>query len=336
MREYLELVLDGKDLTRAESEAVFGSIVEGEIDPVRVSALLAALRTKGEHPDEIAGAAKALRDSALPFERPAYAYADLCGTGGDRAGTLNISTAASVVAAQMGIPVAKHGNRSVSSRCGSADVLEILGVDLEADPAVSRRCLDETGLCFLLGPKYHAGMRHAMPVRRALETRTVMNVLGPLVNPAAPPFQVMGVYDPDLCVPIAFALGSLGCEAALVVHGSGLDEIAVHGPTVAALYRGGAVLEMDLTPEEAGVDRFPLEAIAGGAPAYNAEALVEILEGNGAPGQAAAVAINAGALAWIFGAAPDIREGTRLAMEALEGGECAARLMRMARVSHGA
>lgn len=336
MQTYLDSICRGEHLSRDQASALFGTLVAGELEPVQISALLVALRTKGEQPEEIAGAAQALRDSASPFPRPDYRFADSCGTGGDGAGTINISTAVAVVAAEMGIPVAKHGNRSVSSRCGSADVLEALGVRIDAPVAVARRCLDEVGLCFLFAPAYHSGLRHAMGVRRALSIRTIMNVLGPLVNPARPPVQMVGVYDPALCAPLARTLGLLGCEAALVVHGSGLDEIALHGPTRAALFRDGGVVELVIRPEHAGLDTLPLGQLRGGGPEHNAERLLALLRGEGSHAHAAAVAINVGALAWVFGVAADIRAGTDTALGVIASGRPAARLEHLGRVSHGA
>lgn len=336
MHGVLEKVYDGGHLTQDESGELFRMIVRGELDEFNIAALLIALRAKGEQPDEIAGAARALRESAERFPRPGYACADTCGTGGDGANTINISTAVALVAAEMGIPVVKHGNRSVSSRCGSADVLERLGVKIDAPPGVARRCLDEAGLCFLFAPLYHKGLRFAMPVRRALGTRTIFNVLGPLVNPARPAVQVMGVYDPSLCAPLARTLGLLGCEAALVVHGSGLDEIALHGATTAALYRGGALDQFEIWPEQAGLPRFPLEAIRGGEPDRNASKIAALLGGEGEEAHVAAVAMNAGALAWVFGTAGSLESGASLALDAIQSGRCRERLELLGEISHGA
>lgn len=336
MRTYLDSICRGVDLSHAQAGDVFGTLVAGDLDPVQISALLVALRAKGEQPEEIAGAAQALRDSAVSFPRPDYRFADSCGTGGDSAGTVNISTAVAVIAAEMGIPVAKHGNRSVSSSCGSADVLERLGVKIDAPVEVARRCLDEIGLCFLFAPAYHRGLAHAMPVRRALSIRTIMNVLGPLVNPARPAVQMVGVYDPALCVPLARTLGLLGCESALVVHGSGLDEVALHGPTRAALLSDGKVVELTIRPEHAGLDTLPLGQLVGGGPEHNAARLRSLLEGDGSDAHAAAVAINAGALAWVFGHVAEIREGADLALEVIASGRAAVRLEQLARLSHGA
>lgn len=336
MQTYLDAICQGVHLSRAQAGKLFGSLVAGGLDQVQISALLVALRTKGEQPEEIAGAAQALRDSAEPFPRPDYRFADSCGTGGDGAGTINISTGVALVAAEMGIPIAKHGNRSVSSSCGSADVLERLGVRIDAPIHVARRCLDELGVCFLFAPAYHQGLRHAMPVRRTLAIRTIMNLLGPLVNPARPPVQMVGVYDPALCAPLARTLGLLGCEAALVVHGSGLDEVALHGPTRAALYRDGGVIDLIIRPEHAGLDTLPLGQLEGGDPDCNAAALDAMLRGRGSDPHAAAVAINVGALAWVFGAAATIRDGVDQALEIIASGRAGARLDRLARESHGA
>jgi anthranilate phosphoribosyltransferase len=336
MTEILDKICNRTDLTQAETGALFERLVHGDLDPIQISALLAGLRTKGETPEEIAGAARALRAAAAPFPKPDYPCADSCGTGGDGAHTINVSTAVAIVAAEMGIPVVKHGNRSVSSKCGSADLLEQLGVRIDASPEVSRRCLDEVGICFLFAPQYHGGLRHAMPVRQALGIRTVFNLLGPLVNPAAPAYQVMGVYDPGLCVPVARVLNLLGCRAALVVHGSGLDEIALHGETTAALLRDGVVTEMTLSPEDVGLFIAPLEQIRGGEAEENARAITRLLKGQGETAHRAVVGLNAGALAWVFGAADDLEAGTGVALEAIDRGQCFDRLVRFGELSHGA
>lgn len=328
--------LERRNLTREETRAFFGRVMAGLVLEVELAAILGALKARGETVEEITGAALALRAAATPFPRPDYPFADTCGTGGDGASTLNISTAAAVVSAEIGVPVAKHGNRSVSSACGSADVLQECGVRLDASPEVARRCLDEVGVCFLFAPHYHQGVRHAMPVRKALGTRTLFNLLGPLANPAQPPLQVLGVYDPALCVPLARTLGELGLTAALVVHGSGLDEIALHGPTTAALWQHGRLAELELTPEEAGLSRRALHELAGGQPEENATLLRALLAGVGARAHAEAVALNAGALLWISGGAPSLGDGVGQALEALESGRCLQRLRAWAEVSHGA
>jgi len=280
---------------------------------------LIALKAKGETAAEIAGAARAMRDAAtrLRSDRP---VGDTCGTGGDGAGTINISTAAAFVAASAGVPVAKHGNRSVSSRCGSADVLERAGIKIDAAPEVSRRALREASLCFLFAPQYHPGVRHAMPVRRGLGVRTLFNLLGPLANPAEPEFQLMGVYDPRLCTLAAETLHRLGCRRALVVHGAGLDEIALHAPTVAAKLEDGQVTTTTLTPDGLGLTPAPLEALRGGEPDAAAAWLEDLLAGNGARAHRDAVAANAGALLWLAGRAEGLTDGVAEAGARIDDG----------------
>jgi anthranilate phosphoribosyltransferase len=329
-------VLSRRTLSREESSATFTRFVAGEYSEIEMAGILAALKTRGETPEVMAGAVEALLASAVPFPRPAYNYADCCGTGGDGTGTVNISTAAAFVAAELGIPIAKTGNRSVSSRCGSADVLERLGVRLDPSPDIGRRCLDEAGICFIYAPQYHPGVRHAAPVRKALGVRTVFNLVGPIANAARPPWQLMGIYDPALCETAARTLQLLGRTVALVVHGSGLDEIALHGPTSAVLVKDGAIRHLTITPESAGVEPAPIHALAGGGPDENAAWLTGILEGKGDPVHADAIALNAGTLAWITDRAPSLVAGVRLARQALHGGGCARRLARMAELSHGA
>jgi anthranilate phosphoribosyltransferase len=328
--------LSRRSLTREEATGVFSQIVEGNTGTIELAGLLSALKARGETADEIAGAAQALRRAARPFPRPTYRFADTCGTGGDALGTRNVSTAAAVVAAELGIPIVKHGNRAVCSSCGSADVLEALGVRLDATPAIARRCLDETGVCFLFAPHYHAGVSQAGPVRRALGTRTIFNLVGPLANPSRPPVQIVGVYEPRLCRPIAATLEMLGCEAALVVHGDGLDELALHGGSCAVLLQHGVLTEMELTPEAAGLRRAPLEELKGGTPRENAQAMRLVLSGRDTGAYRDAVALNAGALAWVFGRARSLTDGVAVALEAMASGLAGERLDRWIEVSHGA
>ena len=313
-------LLGGDDLNRDEAFALFLEIVEGRLPDSLMSAAFVALRLKGETAEELAGAALALRSAARPFARPDYLFADSCGTGGDCSGSINVSTAAAFVAAACGLPIVKHGNRSFTSKCGSADVLEALGARLDASPETSRRILDETGFCFLLAPQYHPGIAHAGPVRRALKVRTIMNLLGPCLNPARPPVQLLGVAEPKLLEPIAETLRSLGVERALVVHGSGLDEIALHGFTQAVRLTDGEIERVEMTPEEAGLERQPLQAISGGSPADNAERLRSLLEARGGVADCGIVGVNAGALLATAGAATSIREGTQMALDAIRSG----------------
>ena len=236
----------------------------------------------------------------------------------------------------MGIPVAKHGNRSISSKCGSADVFENLGIKLDAGAPVSRKCLDEAGICFLFAPAYHSGLRHAGPVRMKLGMRTIMNLLGPLVSPAAPTHQVMGVYDPALCTTLAEVFNALGTKSALVVHGSGLDEITIHGRTTCALLKDGKVESLEITPGDAGLATYSLDMIRGGDPAENTQIVRDILGGRGKDAHNAAVAINAGALAWIFGKANSLKAGAALALDVMLGGRCLQIVEQFKELSNGA
>jgi anthranilate phosphoribosyltransferase len=325
----------GRSLDRAEAEHLFGELVEGRLDEPMIAAMLVALRLKGESTDELIGAARALRAADADFPRPDYLFADCCGTGGDGSGTINVSTAAAFAAAAAGLPVAKHGNRSVTSRCGSADVLEHLGAKLDVTPEVARRSLDEAGICFLFAPLYHPGLRHAGPVRRALRVRTIMNLLGPCVNPAEPPVQLLGVAEPALLEPVADTLAALGVSDALVVHGAGLDEIAVHAETQAVRMTGGVSHRLVITPEQAGLERRPVEALKGGGPEENAERLKALLMGYALPAESDVVALNAGALLMVAGLAEDLREGTAMALDALRSGDAYRRLKLFAEVTRG-
>ena len=328
-------LLDGGDLERADARALFGRIVEGTLSEPLMAAAFVALRVKGETAEELTGAALALRSAARHFPTPSYLFADSCGTGGDFSGSINVSTAAGLVAASGGLPIVKHGNRSFTSKCGSADVLEALGARLDLDPLESREILDRTGFCFLLAPLYHPGIAHAGPVRRALRVRTIMNLLGPCLNPARPKVQLLGVADPSLLRPIAETLRALDVERALVVHGSGLDEVALHGFTRAVSLRSGVLEEIEITPEQAGLERMPLQQIAGGTPAENAERLAALLSGRGGEADMAVVALNAGALLATAGKARDLREGVSIAFDALRSGRANATLRAFVEASRG-
>lgn len=336
MNAALERLYRCEDLEAAELERLFARLVTGDLDPVLLTALLVALKLKGERGTEIAAAARALRAAARSFPRPDYLFADSCGTGGDGRGTLNVSSGVAFAAAACGLPVAKHGNRSVSSRSGSADVFEAAGVEVRTDAETARQLLDDVGVCFLFAPDYHPGIAHAMTVRRALATRTLFNLLGPLVNPAAPPCQLVGVYAPEFVRPVAEALAALDVERALVVHGGGLDEIALHAPTVAARLADGAIESLEIVPEAAGLERRSLAELAGGTPAENAAALEAALAGGGSAAYRDAIALNAGALLWVARRADDLRDGTAQAAAALAAGTPAHKLADLRNASHGA
>jgi anthranilate phosphoribosyltransferase len=332
--EALARLYAGLSLGEAEAEQLFAALVQGRMAEPAIAAMLVALKIKGETTAELIGAARALRAACLDFERPPYLFADSCGTGGDGAGTINLSTAVAFVVAAAGLPVAKHGNRSFSSACGSADVIEALGVRLDVSPAVSRRALDEIGICFLFAPAYHPGLRHAGPVRKALKVRTVMNVLGPCLNPAAPPVQLLGVAEPRLVEPVARTLAALGVARALVVHGAGLDEIAGHAATEAALLSEGKIERISLAPEDAGLRRRSAIALEGGGPQENAGRLRGLLRGQGSEAEAEAVALNAGALLMVAGKAATLRQGATLALDTLGSGRPFALLEGLAELSH--
>src|SRR3954447_4589639 len=319
----LPKLLSGEDLPIEDSEHLFARLVVGKLEPAEIAAMLIALRMKGETPEEMIGAAKALSAAALPFERPDYLYADCCGTGGDGCGLINVSTATAFVAVACGLPIAKHGNRSVSSRCGSADVLEAVGAKIDLPAATARRLLDETGFCFLFAPAYHPGMKHAALVRRQLEVRTIMNLLGPCINPARPPVQLLGVADPKMLRRIAQTLAAMGVSEALVVHGSGLDEVALHGETRAIRLSGDEIEELQITPEDAGIERAPLKVVTGGDVGENAARLQALLEGRGAGAEEDIVILNTAALLHTAGLAGSLKDGADLARDALASGGAA-------------
>jgi anthranilate phosphoribosyltransferase len=328
-------LLDGKDIDRKAARILFDRIVEGSLSDPLMAAAFVALRVKGETSEELIGAALALRGAARAFPTPSYLFGDSCGTGGDYSSSINVSTAAGIVAAACGLPIAKHGNRSFTSKCGSADVLEALGARLDLSPLESREVLDGTGFCFLLAPHYHPGISHAGPVRRALKVRTIMNLLGPCLNPARPKVQLLGVPDPKLLRPIAETLRALGVERALVVHGSGLDEMALHGFTQAIHLAGGRLEDLEFTPEQAGLKRMPLERIRGGSPAENAERMNDLLSGRGAQADAAVVALNAGALLMTAGRVSHLKAGVAAAMGALGDGLARSVLDRFVEATRG-
>ena len=328
-------LLTGEDLPIEDAQHLFERLVLGKLEPAEIAGMLIALRMKGETAEEMIGAATALSAAALPFERPDYLFADCCGTGGDGSGLINVSTAAAFVAAACGLPIAKHGNRSVSSKCGSADVLEQLGARIDVDPVTARGLLDQTGFCFLFAPAYHPGMKHAALVRRQLSVRTVMNLLGPCINPARPPVQLLGVADPKMLRRIAQTLDAVGVREALVVHGSGLDEVALHGETRAIRLSNGEMSEMEIAPEDAGFARAPLNVVIGGGPEENAARLKVILAGGGERPENDIISLNAGALLLIAGKAATIRDGADMAREALLAGRAGAVLDAYVEASNG-
>jgi len=316
----------GQSLTREETEDLFGQLMDGKVSDPLKAALLVALRMKGEEACEVCGAASAMRRRATPIPHTRPSVVDTCGTGGDGRGTFNISTAAALVAAAAGLVIAKHGNRSVSSRSGSADVLSALGVPIEISPETAGRALDSIGIAFLFAPLLHPAMREVMPVRRELGMRTIFNLLGPLTNPAGARRQLMGVYAAALVPMIARVLADLGSEHALVVHGSdGLDEITTTGPTWVGEVIAGEVRTYTVEPERFGLRRASLAELAGGEPEENATLMRRVLAGE--PGPLADItALNAGAALYAGGTVERLEDGVELARTTLASGAGAAKL----------
>jgi anthranilate phosphoribosyltransferase len=329
----VEKVVRHEDLTEAEASAAMHEVMEGRAAPGALAGLLTALAMKGERPHEIVGFARTMREHAVKLSAPAGEVFDTCGTGGDRAGTFNVSSTAAVVIAGAGLTVAKHGNRSVSSQCGSADVFEMLGVNVAAPPSVVERCLHEARIAFFFAPTFHPSMRHAGPTRRELGLRTAFNLLGPLTNPARARRQIVGVPRPELTELLARALMMLGSERAWVVHGSdGLDEISTTGYTKVSECRDGAVHTFYIHPSDFGVAKAAPGALNGGDPATNAGIVRSVLDG-GAGAARDVVLLNAGAALFVAGRAASVRDGIAQAASAIDRGQAAAALASMATLS---
>ena len=334
--EAIATLIEGDSLDRARAREVMGEIMRGEATPGQIGAYLVALRVKGESPDEIAGSAEAMREHVLPVRPERDDLVDTAGTGGDGAATINISTAAAIVAAAAGAGVAKHGNRAVSSACGSADVLEALGFSLEQPPERIARSIDELGFGFMFAPAHHPAMRHAAPIRRELATRTVFNVLGPLTNPAGARAQVIGVYAESLVEPIAQVLAQLGARRAFVVHGAhGIDELSPAGPNRVCEVVAGEVRARMIDPLELGVARCEPGELRGGTPAENAQAIRDVFAGADG-GRRDAILLNAAGAIAAAGHAADLAEGLALAREAVSSGAAGERLEELARFSRAA
>ncbi len=344
--DVLHLVANHRQsLARDEAQVVMTEVLTGKCSDAQIAALLVALHMKGETVEEIVGFAEAIRAAATPLEFHGSsvldasgtgrdALVDTCGTGGDASGTFNISTVTAFVAAGAGVRVAKHGNRSVTSKCGSADVMEALGVNINLAPPRVAACLEQVGIAFLFAPALHSAMKYVQPVRRELRLRTVFNLLGPLTNPARATCQVVGVYSDDLVEKLAEALSMLGLRRALVVHGSdGLDEITVTGPTRIGEVRDGQVRTYEVTPEEFGLERASLDDIAGGDAALNASLIREVLSGKKSA-RRDVVLLNAGAALVAAGRADHLRDAVPLASAAIDSGGSLEKLQRLVAFSH--
>ena len=328
MQSYIQRVTDGEDLTAAEAQEAATLIFETATD-AQIGALLAALRAKGETETEIAGFAKGMRNVARTIKPDRSPLVDTCGTGGDAYDTINVSTTSAIVAAGAGVPIAKHGNYSVSSSSGSADVLEAVGVTIDAEPPAVKRSIEERGIGFMLAPVFHPAMKAVIGPRKELEMRTIFNVLGPLTNPAGAGGQVIGVFDPDLVAVIARAMVELDVEHALIVHGDGLDEFALHGGSTVAEVRNGTVEEYAIGPSDVGLDSAPIEAVEGGSPARNAESLQSIVAGEERGPKRDIILFNAGAAIYVSGIVQSLEEGIERAATAIDDGDALKTLEQM-------
>jgi anthranilate phosphoribosyltransferase len=330
----IEKLTRREDLTSDEATEAMAAIMEGRAAEAPMAAFLVALAMKGERPDEILGLARSMREHAVPLSKSFPAVFDCCGTGGDRSGTFNISSCVALVVAGCGVTVAKHGNRSVSSTSGSADVFEALGVKVTADPAVVERCLAEAGIGFFFAPTFHPSMKHAAPVRRALGIRTAFNLLGPLTNPARAARQIVGVPRPEFTELLAHALMRLGSERAWVVHGAdGIDEISTTGPTRVSECAYGLVRTFELDPTEVGITRASLDALRGGDAAANAAIIRRVLDGERGAHRDIVV-LNAGAALFVVGAAASVRDGIAQAGQAIDEGRARQALERLVAMSN--
>ena len=325
-------VANNESLGRAEAEAAFDALLSGDVTPAQMGGFLMALRVRGETVDEITGAVSAMRAKMLRVNAPAGAV-DIVGTGGDNAGSWNVSTLACILVAACGAPVAKHGNRAASSKSGASDILTALGVTIGLQPPAIEACIREANIGFMMAPTHHAATRHVAPVRVELGTRTIFNILGPLSNPASVKRQVVGVFSPHLQRPMAQTLRNLGSETVWVVHGcDGLDEITTTGPTKVVALANGDISEFDVTPEDAGIARARPEDLRGGDPAHNAQELRNVLDGK--PGAYRDIAlINAAAALVVAGRAANLREGAQMAADAIASGKAKATLAKLVEVS---
>jgi len=337
IQNYIDSITSKKHLNINDAGRAFQIIMSGGATPAQIAAILTGLKINGETTEEISGAAMALRNKAKKIHLPEHLQGriiDTCGTGGDSKGTYNISTTVAIVVAACGVPVAKHGNKAISSRSGSSDVLTALGVNINIDEESVIRVLENANICFMMAPLYHAAMRHVAPVRQELGIRTIFNVLGPLINPACPNRQLMGVYSKDLVAPIAKVLHNLGTEKAWVVHGSdGMDEITVTSESYIAELKDGEVRTFTLTPEELGIERAEEEELIGGDAQHNAMELRNVLKGKECA-YLDAVIVNSGAALVAAGAARDIKEGMTLAEQAIESGKAQETLEKLVEFSN--
>ena len=328
----LSRLADGATLDEADAESFFAAALRGEPTPAQVAAAVTAMRLRGETVGEITACARVMRRAALTLKHP-HQVIDVCGTGGTGLSTFNVSTAVAMVAAGAGLKVAKHGNRTMTRRSGSADVLTALGVNIQANLEQQRRALDEAGLCFMFAPAHHGAMRHVLPIRQELGFRTVFNLLGPLANPAGAQRQVLGVFSERWVEPLARVLGALGVEKAWVVHGEGLDEMTTTGTTQVAEWKNGGVRLFNVTPEAVGLARVSLGDLSGGEPAANAEAIRALLAGTAGPYRDI-VLLNTAAALLVADKVETLQEGVALAAASIDDGRAAEALARLVEVTN--
>ncbi len=326
IQEAIQKLIEKKDLVIDEAEAVMNEIMTGKATDSRIAGFLVALRMKGETIDEITALAKVMGEKANTINPKVTPLVDTCGTGGDRSDTFNISTASAFVVAGAGIAVAKHGNKSVSSKCGSADVLKELGVNIDLTPKQVEKCIEEVGIGFMFAPKFHEAMRFAINVRKELGVRTVFNILGPLTNPANATAQLVGVFDEKLTKPLAEVLGKLGCKHAFVVHGNGLDEITIEAETTISEFNKGHVVTYQIKPTDFGMKLAKLSEIKGGSPKENAEILLNILKGKEKGAKRNIVLLNSAAAIVAADKAGSIKEGIKIAQKAIDSGKALEKL----------
>ena len=319
-RPLIDTLLKGDILTTHQTKTLFEGIMNGDYDDITLSAILTTMKIRGETSQEVAGASQGILSHVTPFDRPNYHFGDIVGTGGDPYNTINVSTTSAILGAAMGAKICKHGNRKVSSSSGSADVLTELGLDINASPELSRKLLDNAGLCFLMAPNYHPSIRHAMPVRMVLKTRTIFNILGPLMNPARPDYIVNGVYNTDIVEMVAQAHALSDIQQATVVHGSGVDEVCLHGTTHIIEVKNRVLSPLTLTASDFGLPEQSLDSITGVTPAENAQITKNILQGKAQDAHQNIVAVNVAVLLRTAGIEQDLKRGTTMALETMAQG----------------
>ena len=326
IQEAISKLIEKQNLSQEEAEAVMNEIMSGKATDAQIAGFLVALRLKGETIDEITACAKIMREKASKIKPKAKPLIDIVGTGGDKSGTFNISTCAAFVVAGAGIAVAKHGNKSVSSKCGSADVLTALGINIGLEPKKVEQCINEIGFGYMFAPSFHPAMKYAIGPRKELGIRTVFNILGPLTNPAEAPYELMGVFSPSLTEPLAAVLGKLGCRHAFVVHGNGMDEITVDGATKITEYQDGYIKTFTIKPTDFGIKTASLNEIKGGTPDECAKTIINVLNGKEKGAKRDVVLLNAGAAIFIAGKADSIKKGIELAKESVDSGKALKKL----------